>query len=212
MRVVMFVPLFAFAVTAATAAAAEQGVAAEPAAAVPRGTVRALEALPNVTIRYYDVAGANLPAIIASIADRAPKDPASNAVTPSSSDWSVNVSFEHKSLEGKCTITGARARFTASVLLPRLLSHQALTREERKVWAEYLGNLKANAAAELWFVSDRVGQIEKAIVTSSCETASQSAAAAAEKIKRDLAKFARLNKKRPPSFRVPVRDENDPRG
>ena len=195
---------------AVTAAATEGRIPPSPVS-VPAVAVRSLEAVPNVTIHYYEVAGSDLTAINASVAAQAPRDPVSNAVSVSSSDWSINVGFAQRIVDGKCTVSGASARFTASVVMPRLLNQQALTREESKIWDQYLAILKSNAAAELWFVNDRVGRIEKAILASSCESASRAASAAADRISQELTRFARINKKPAPTFKVPVRDAHDPR-
>ncbi|CAN5209346.1 hypothetical protein BH24PSE1_BH24PSE1_11690 [soil metagenome] len=187
-------------------AAEAQNVAAERAPGA-----RSLEALPNATVVHYDVAGANLTAVNASVAANSPKDPDSQAASPSSSEWGIAVRFEQKAIDGECAIAAAHANFSASVVLPRLVSREALNPDERKIWDQYVANLRFAAAAELWFVHDRIGRIEEAILASSCTSAGKAASAAAERLQQELARFARQNRRSPPTFRVPVRDVSDPR-
>ncbi|MBA3578186.1 MAG: DUF922 domain-containing protein [Sphingomonas sp.] len=190
--------------------AAGQEVTAERPPSVPAGS-RSLEALPNATVVHYNVTGANLTAVNASVAANSPKDPSTKAPSPSSSEWGIAVRFEQKAIDGKCAVAAAQANFSASVVLPRLSNREGLKPDERKVWDQYVANLKSAAAAELWFVHDRVGRIEEAILASSCTSAGKAASAAAERLQQELARFASQNRRQPPTFRVPVRDVSDPR-
>jgi predicted secreted Zn-dependent protease len=175
-------------------------------AQVPAG-----EALPDTLIRYYEVSGTNLAAINSGIATRAPRDPATGAAAPSSAEWSVALKVEEKTVDDRCVVTGAKSSFSASVTLPRLANADSAPNDLRKAWGQYLSNLTDTHAAELWFVVERLEQLEKAVIGRGCNEASRLAGAAAEIIQKDLAAFSRKIRKTPPSLKVHVGDPHDPR-
>jgi hypothetical protein len=66
-------------------------------------------------------------------------------------------------------------------------------REGRAGGASHVAGLDSRAAANLWFVHDRIGQVEKAILASSCDGAQAAGAAAVDKLKLQEAEFTRAN-------------------
>lgn len=171
---------------------AQKARPAQPQATAAKPAVRALKALPSATIRYYDVAGKTPQAILKSIARLRPKAANGEPVT-ASTNWDIGATFKKRTENGKCTITGATATFAATADLPRLLNPGSLRREALDSWNSYVAGLEAIAAANLWFVHDRVGQIEKAIVESSCDGAQAAGMAAVDLLKKQEAEFARAN-------------------
>jgi predicted secreted Zn-dependent protease len=159
-------------------------------AAAPAG--RSLQSLPNTTIRYYDVPGKNPQAILKSIAKLRPKGADGQPVT-ASTNWDIGATFKKRTENGVCRIVAATATFSATADLPRLVSPKALRREALDSWNSYVAGLESIAAANLWFVHDRIGQVEKAILASSCDGAQAAGAAAVDKLKLQEAEFTRAN-------------------
>lgn len=166
------------------------GAQAQAGVAVP--AARALKDLPGTTIRYYDVDGKTPQAILKSIAKQRPKAANGEAVT-ASTIWDIGAAIKKRTENGVCKIMSATATFTATADLPRLLNGKALRREALDSWNSYAAGLEAIAAANLWFVHDRVGQIEKAIVASSCDGAQAALESASNQLKLQEAEFTRAN-------------------
>lgn len=183
-----------------------------PASAVlPVGEPRALEALPDTTVHYYEVSGTSLAAINGEIAAKAPRDPATGLASSSSAEWSVGLKVEEEAIDDRCIVTAAQASFSASVVLPRLANEEMAPGDLRRVWRQYISNLEGVHAAELRFVVQRLGQLENAVIGSHCDEANRLASASAEIIQNQLGAFSRSIRKAPLSLRVPVRDPHDPR-
>ena len=158
-------------------------------AAVPGKTLRDL---PNVTLRYFDVAGKNLKAINKSIERSQTVDASGKApVTPTA--WAVDTTFNKVTGNGQCKVTAAKASFSANVVLPRLVSDRAHTPELMASWRSYLAGVENAQAANLWFVYDRIRTVESAILASSCEGAQSAGSAAVERLRAQVAEFQRTN-------------------
>lgn len=158
-------------------------------AAVPGKTLRDL---PNVTLRYFDVAGKNLKAINKSI-ERSQAVDASGKIAVTPTAWAVDTTFNKLSGSGQCKVTSAKATFSANVVLPRLVTDRAHTPEVMDTWRAYLAGVENAQAANLWFVYDRIRTVESAILASSCEGAQSAGAAAVERLRAQVAEFQRTN-------------------
>jgi predicted secreted Zn-dependent protease len=144
----------------------------------PTAESRPLESLPNLTIAYYDVSGANIREINDSILMQQGEE-----VSTSAASWDMKVSVSKRQVGDKCEIAGANVQFSASVKLPRHLNENQLARQVREAWQSYLAKLKARQATDLWFVYDRLPEVEQAVRASNCDTVGANASAAIEKIK-----------------------------
>jgi predicted secreted Zn-dependent protease len=158
-------------------------------AAVPGKTLRDL---PNVTIRYFDVAGKNLKAINKSM-ERAQKPDSSGRAAAAPTSWAIDVAFNKTTGNGQCKVVGAKATFSATVVLPRLVPDTAHSSELTAAWRAHLAGVENNHAANLWFVYDRIREVENAVLASSCENAQSAGAAAIERIRAQAAEFQRSN-------------------
>jgi predicted secreted Zn-dependent protease len=159
---------------------------------VPAVPGKMLKDLPNATIRYFDVAGKNLKAINKSIARQQQPDSSGRAaVAPTS--WAVDTTFNKVTSGGQCKITAAKATFSSTVTLPRLTSDKAHTPALLASWNNYLANIENTQAANLWFVYDRIRDVEKAILASSCEGAQAAGNAAVERLRAQAAEFQRAS-------------------
>ena len=168
----------------------EPALTARPVvAAVPGKTLRDL---PNVTVRYFDVSGKNLKAINKSMA-QAQKPGPSGKPAAAPTTWAIDVAFNKTTGNGQCKIAGAKATFSATVVLPRLVPDSAHSPEVAATWRTHLAGVENNHAANLWFVYDRIREVENAVLSSSCENAQSAGAAAIERIRAQAAEFQRSN-------------------
>lgn len=171
---------------------------ATPAAAqvlqptVPTVPGKTLSGLPNATIRYFDVGGKNLKAINQAMARLQQPDSTGRApVTPTA--WAVDTTFNKITSAGQCKVTAAKATFSASVSLPRLVNNKTHTPQLLATWRNYLANIENIQATNLWFVYDHMRDVEKAILASSCAGAQAAGAAAVERLKAQAAEFERAS-------------------
>ena len=167
---------------------------AQPAPA-PTGAVagKTLKDLPNATIRYFDVVGKDQKSINKSIVGQQQAGSKGRAaVAPTS--WSLTTSFSKVTNGEQCRTANPKVTFSASISLPRLVSNEAHTPEMLATWRNYVANIEREQAANLWFVHDRLGEVEKAILASSCEGAQAAGAAAAERLKAQEAELSRRPK------------------
>lgn len=170
-------------------------------AAVPG---RGLKDVPNLNIRYYDVAGKNLKAVSKTLTEQRPKDAKGQPIT-AATNWTIETAFHRRTTNGQCKIVDAHATVTATVDLPRLLNDAKFPPRDLLSWQNFLANLEVTAAGKLWFVQDHAGDIEKAVLASSCEGAQAAGAAAIERLRAQAAAF------QPPSPAVaPVAPEAKP--
>ena len=154
-------------------------------AAVPG---RGLKDVPNLTIRYYDVAGKNLKAVIKTLTEQRPKDASGQPIT-AATNWTIETAFSRRTTNGQCKIVTAHAAVTATADLPRLLNEAKFPPRDLLSWQDYLANLEVTAAGKFWFVHDHVGDVEKAVLASSCEGAQAAGAAAIDRLKQQAAAF-----------------------
>lgn len=148
-----------------------------------------LAAIPNTTVRYYDVSGENVTEINRSMARERPKGPSGKPI-PASTTWSVSSDFERTVTNGQCRVTAARVDFKAEAQLPRLLDDGALQAPVRKRWQNYVNLLEDGVLVTLAFVHHNLSSVEKAILSSSCETARDAAAKAIERLRIHTAHLA----------------------
>ncbi|MEO8547393.1 MAG: DUF922 domain-containing protein [Sphingomicrobium sp.] len=160
-----------------------------PLATIAAVSGRGLKDLPNTTIRYYDVTGKNLKEVKKSIDEQlAAKDAAGHSVAPPAG-WEIEAGLQKRTVDGKCTVASAHAKFIATATLPRLVTEQSLKPNEQAVWHTYLANVDTTQAASLWFAHDHAPDIEKAILASSCEGAQAAGTAAIDRLKQQVVEF-----------------------
>lgn len=171
----------------AQASALTAGQAAAPAA--PVAAARTLQGLPNTAIEYYDVAGKDIKSLQSSIASVRGNSAANKPAAPASAAWTVGSKISRQTTDGKCAVAGAEMKFDAKVVLPRLANREQVPTKVLTEWDSFVARLEAGTASNLWFVHDRIGTIQSAILTSSCEGASAAATAAVDKLQKEEAEF-----------------------
>lgn len=156
--------------------------------AVPAIAARPLKDLPDTTTTYYDVAGRDRAAIEKSmksmLADPAAKQALELYV------WKVGATFSKRTEGTKCTVQKATAKMTSTVRLPRLADAARVDKEVADAWKGYVATLEADAAANLWFINDRLRGAEQALVGVDCAAMAPSWNAALAKVKAEQIAFA----------------------
>jgi len=142
---------------------------------------KALKDLPSVSIRYYDVAGKNLKGVIKSITEQRPKDASGQPIT-ASTNWTIKTELSKRTEGSACTVVGAHAALVATAELPRLLDEKSFSKKDVNAWQAYAATLETTAAAKLWFVNDHIGEVEKAILAGTCDSAKAARGAAIEQV------------------------------
>jgi len=148
---------------------------------VPTGA-RKLPSIPDVTVTYYDVVGKNVRELHDWLDKHGPRDPQTHKVLPATSSWSIGSAAKFTKTGGQCRLTGAAVKFTATAQLPRLVVGQKLLPEVLASWNSYVAALEDRQAAQLAFVHDRVGEVQSAIMHSSCTGWQKAASAAIDRL------------------------------
>jgi predicted secreted Zn-dependent protease len=161
-----------------------------PLAAQPASAPLALSQIPGVTVKYYDVSGDAPKKILASLNSQRPRDPAGRVV-PSSARWSIATDVQKATTGNRCRIVRVTALFKAEVELPRLVvtGQQEEKGEEKlndflKRWQTYVAGLDQQQAAYLRAIHQRLPEVERAVMASSCEGARAAGEKAISEIKR----------------------------
>jgi predicted secreted Zn-dependent protease len=179
--VLMFVTMLA------AAAVAQAAVPAAPPAP-PAMAVRPLKELPNTTISYYDVKGKTNPEIKKAL-DVLLADPAQKATTQLYG-WDVGAAIVKRTEGTKCTVQKATATLTAKVNLPRLAMEAKVAKPVLANWQAFVASVEADAAANPWFLHDRLPGVEKSVVGVDCAVMQASWDSAMTKLKADQTAFA----------------------
>lgn len=149
---------------------------------------RTLQQLPGATVSYYDVTGKNEKALTKSIQTQRPKDAAGQPLV-AGNGWELGAKISKRTENGKCTIVAADITFKAKVELPRLANPQALKSDVRSAWADYFQTVEAMTAADMWFIHDRLPEIQKALVGLDCAASRTALDAAIAKLKAEESAF-----------------------
>ncbi len=150
----------------AQAAPAPTTPAAVAVAATPGRTLRDL---PGTTIVYYDIAGRTLPEIQLSL--KAVRANPANKEAARLYAWDVATRIQKATIGTKCTVRGATSTLTAKVQLPRLAEQAKVKPPVMANWTAYMTQVENQAAADLWFLADRLRGAEQFLVGMPCEQA-----------------------------------------
>ena len=141
-----------------------------PAPATTAPAEQTLAQIPGVTVQYYDVTGKNIKEINASITKQSPGAAGGKAV-PSSSSWAIGTTLNKATTGNQCKVTGATAKFSATVTMPRLVNAEQVPAPVLKQWQAYVAGLDSQQAATLRRPYDRLREVEQAAMASTCEGA-----------------------------------------
>ena len=167
-----------WAAATALAAGAVAGYAADGAArAAPFARI------PNLSIEYYDVAGATAEQIRTAINARRPVDPNDNLPVDAISRWTINWKIPVRP-DGACDLGRAEVSFKARVLLPRLVNRDSLPQPLVVHWDAYAASLAKHEDWHVRYAHAHLRDVEAAIRTSTCASAEAAAAAAVTAIAR----------------------------
>jgi len=169
-------------------------------------TGRKLSAIPGVTVKYYDVIGRNVGELHDWLDKHGPRDSQSHKVTPATSNWSIGSAVRFTKTGGRCTLTGATLKFTATAQLPRLAPGQKLPPAVLASWNAYVAAIEDRHAARLSFVHDRMGEVESAIMRSSCADWQKAPSEAIDRLSDQQARAFQADPKRQPKLLEPEKD------
>lgn len=141
-----------------------------------------LAQIPGVVVRHYDVTGNTIEAIRASIDAQRPMNPATGTAIPSSASWSIGTSLKKATTGEACKITAATATLKAEVILPRLVNVETVPAPVLAQWQTYVRSLEQQQAATLLRPYQRLSEVERAVMASSCEGAGAAASRAIAEI------------------------------
>ena len=158
-----------------------QGSSEIPAHSAPI-VIERLTDMPNTTVRYYDVSGSDVTAVNRAIARQRPKGSSGKPV-PASTDWSVKVDFDRRTIAGQCKVVAAQAQLEATADLPRHTEEELLQPALRNRWRSYVGELEQSSLATLVFVHSNLLQVEQAMLNSECDGAQAAGAAAIHRLR-----------------------------
>jgi len=170
------------------------------------GVPRKLSAIAGVTVTYYDVVGGNIPKLHEWLGKHSPRDAQTHKVTPATSSWSIGTAVKYTKTGGQCTLTGATVKFTASAVLPRLAQGQKLPPSALASWNAYAAALEDRQAARLGFVHDRMGEVQSAIMHSSCANWQKAASDAIDRLAREQTQAFTSDPKTQPKLLDPDKD------
>lgn len=176
--------------------------ALQPALNIPRGPPNAPRAaqvasqpvaetlarfsdVPNVEVAYYDVAGHSVPDIHKAVQKAAARDPTTQQALPATSSWTVAVAVQSMTTGKVCRITGAALKFRGQAVMPRLQIDKETPAPVIAAWKLYVARLESRQAAQLRFAYDRMGEVERAILRSSCNKAEVAADAALARLQEE---------------------------
>lgn len=172
-----------------------------------------LASMPNTTVRYYEVSGRNVTEINRSMSRQRPKSRDGKPI-PATLDWAVKADFQRTVNDGVCNVSGAKASFTATAELPRLVDGHLIDKPVLNRWQNYVDQLEEGSLATVAFVHQNLRVIEEAMLASGCDKAKAAGAAAIERMrartelldadreKRLRQQNATLSEFRPTGFRV----------
>lgn len=169
----------------ASVQAVRTATAAPVATSVAPG--RALRDLPNTTITYYDIAGKDVKAIDKSLKTIL-ADPAAKENVRLFS-WDVGTKIVKSTTGTKCSIQSAKTTLTAKVRLPRLAEQAKVPKDVMAKWVPYVASVENDAAANLWFLTDRLRGAEQFLVGMPCDQAGPAWNAKLETVKSELNAF-----------------------
>ena len=173
-------------VPAAPAAPAARAAPAAPAAvaAVPG---RTLKDLPGATVSYFDVAGKTGPAIDKSLRRMLADPTAKDAVRLFS--WDVQTQITKMTQGTTCTVQNAKSTLTAKVRLPRLAEQAKVDKDVMASWTTYAAGVENEAAANLWFLNDRLRGAAGSLAGLPCDQVNPTWNAKLDTVKRELEAF-----------------------
>ncbi len=135
--------------------------------------------LPNVSVEYYDVSGADVAAIRASMNARRPTDPRDGQPHDATTSW--HISFRYRDDPGGCHAS-QDPEFSAVVTLPRLADEGRVSSEALGRWRRFIAALRTHEAGHVRWAYEHVGEVKAALTAPSCAGAGAAGEAAIRRI------------------------------
>ena len=141
--------------------AAAIGVATAPALAQDP-----FAGIPNLQFRYYDVRGTNSDEINASMHRRGPDNGEGDGA--GSTDYRIAWSWGRKRIGSRCEVIDPEVRFSAIVLLPRLVDEERQSEEVRLGWRKLIAQLRAHEAGHARIAYEHADEVRAAVAAAPC--------------------------------------------
>ena len=138
--------------------------------------------IPNVSVEYYDVSGADVGAIRASMNARRPTDPRDGQPHDAVTSW--HISFRYRNDPGGCHAS-QDPEFSAVVTLPRLANEGGVSSETLARWRRFTAALEAHEAGHARWAYEHLGDVKAALSAPSCAGAGAAGEAAIRRIALD---------------------------
>ncbi|MEO6359197.1 MAG: DUF922 domain-containing protein [Sphingomicrobium sp.] len=150
---------------------------------------RALKDLPNVTVKYFDVAGKDGKAIEKNL-KKVRTDAKTKQFSAVSSNWNVAASVKQSRTGDKCTITGVVPTFSGTVELPRLVTPDALPADVKTNFQTYVDGLDRAVASNFFFVYDRIPALVTTVTGKDCTQGAALWTGGIERIKAEALQYS----------------------
>ena len=122
--------------------------------------------IPNLEFRYYDVRGTNSDEINASMHRRGPDNGEGDGA--GSTDYRIAWSWGRKRIGSRCEVIDPEVRFSAIVLLPRLVNEEKQSAEVRFGWRKLIAQLRAHEAGHARIAYEHANEVREAVAGAPC--------------------------------------------
>jgi predicted secreted Zn-dependent protease len=152
-------------------------LAAAPALAEPPAPAGPFAGIPNVDIQYYDVTGRDPREIREAMNRLRPTDPNDGLRLDALTRWRMGFGWPRRGPD-QCLLDQARVNFSATVLMPRLVSAETLPQGVRTRWQAYVAALETHEAGHVRHAYEAVPAVLAAIRAGTCANAQDAGRAA----------------------------------
>ncbi len=122
--------------------------------------------IPNLEFRYYDVRGTNSDEINASMHRRGPHNGEGDGA--GSTDYRIAWSWGRKVTGSRCEVIDPEVRFSAVVLLPRLVNERKQSEEVQLGWRKLIAQLRAHEAGHARIAYEHAHEVGEAVAAAPC--------------------------------------------
>jgi predicted secreted Zn-dependent protease len=153
-------------------------VQAQPAPIARHDALADLEASgSNVLIQTYRVSGRDVDSIRASMSAAGPVDGHDHQRVDALTRWFINWNWQDDG-RGGCDLANATVTFHATVLLPELSGLGTLPPDLARRWRAYRAALETHEAGHVRYAYQHMGDVKRALASSTCAGADAAAHAA----------------------------------
>lgn len=135
----------------------------------------------TVTFVYYDVAGHDAAAIRAAMDRQRPVDPADHQPYDALTSWRIDWRWDGDG-RGGCDLATTRVVFSARIVFPRL-DPTGVPPAVLAEWNRFARGLREHELQHVRHATDRLGEVERALRSATCDTANARGEAVLDRIR-----------------------------